>query len=102
MKHISLDERPEKKFVKILMVVFGIMCLFTAGWWALYLVKNPSNENVFWIATLFLLFFGLYQIYAGLGMATRYILIDKNLFTVRQNSLSAPGGFRLRVSIRLR
>ena len=61
--------------------------------WIGCLVKNPANENVFWIATLFLLLFGLYQIYAGLGMAARYILIDNAKITIRQNSLSRPSSF---------
>lgn len=86
MEYISLNERPEKLFVRIMMVIFGLMCLFTAGWWALFLYKNPDNENIFWIATLFLLFFGLYQVYAGLGYATRYIKIEANQLVIRQNA----------------
>lgn len=86
MIFISLAERPEKIFVRILMVIFGLMCLFTSGWWALFLYRNPENERIFWLATIFLLTFGLYQIYAGLGLAARYIKIDGSLLSIRQNA----------------
>ena len=90
MKYISLDERPEKKLVKFFMVIFGILCIFTSGWWALFLVKNPDNEKAFWLATAFLLVFGVYQVYAGLGKAARYILVDEGVLTVKQNAFSTP------------
>lgn len=84
--YLSLDERPEKKAVSILMVVFGILCLFTSGWWAVFLIRVPENENIFWVGTLFLFLFGLYQIYAGLGYAKRYIKLQGKEISIRQNS----------------
>jgi hypothetical protein len=94
MKYISLDERPEKKVVKFFMVVFGVLCIFTAGWWTLFLVKNPENEKVFWLATLFLFAFGIYQVYAGFGKAARYIITDRDLLTIKQNSFLGPVKFK--------
>jgi hypothetical protein len=93
MRKIELDERPEKKVVKALMVVFGIMCLITSGWWAIFLLKSPENQNIFWGATLFMLAFGSYQVYAGLGFAARYIIFDGEDMTIRQNSLLPPKKF---------
>ncbi len=84
--YLSLDERPEKKTVSILMVVFGILCLFTSGWWAVFLIRVPENENIFWVGTIFLFLFGLYQGYAGLGYARRYIKINGKDIIIRQNS----------------
>lgn len=91
--YLSLDEKPEKGFVSILMVVFGFLCLITSGWWAAFLLKSPDAQNSFWLATSFLLLFGLYQIYAGLGFARRYIKIDGGKITVRQNSFLTPRDF---------
>ena len=90
MEYLNLSERPESLFVRILMVVFGILCLFTAGWWALYLIRNTGNEKSFWVATLFLLLFGLYQIYAGLGYSRRYISSDGENLEVKQNAFLRP------------
>lgn len=90
MEEISLDERPEGRLVRSLMILFGVICIFTAGWWALYLVRNPIGINVYWVATLFLLLFGIYQVYAGLGHARRYIAIDGNNIIIRQNPFLKP------------
>ncbi|HUS87246.1 MAG TPA: hypothetical protein VMW76_08400 [Bacteroidales bacterium] len=93
-KHISLDDRPEKRMVRVIMVIFGLLCLFTSGWWSVYLLKLPdNNNNMFWLATLFLFLFGLYQIYSGLGLATRYMIFEEKVFIVRQNSLLTPKKF---------
>jgi len=85
-KYLTLDERPEKGFVSILMVIFGILCLGTSGWWAYFLISSPGQSNIFWAATLFLLIFGAYQVYAGLGYARRYIEIKGAGIRIRQNS----------------
>lgn len=89
-KYFSLDERPEKGFVSTLMVIFGILCLGTSGWWAYFLVSSPDQQNMFWVATIFLFLFGAYQIYAGLGFARRYIKICGSKIRLRQNSFFPP------------
>ncbi|MEE4114723.1 MAG: hypothetical protein V2I37_01065 [Marinilabiliaceae bacterium] len=88
--YLSLDEKPEKKAVSFLMVVFGILCLFFSGWWAVFLLKVPENENSYWVATIFLFLFGLYQVYAGLGYARRYISLHGKDLVIRQNSFLPP------------
>jgi len=94
MEYLNLSERPENLFVRIMMVIFGIMCLFTSGWWALYLLRNPGNEKSFWIATIFLFLFGLYQVYAGLGYARRYIKSEGDKLEVKQNALLRTRTFK--------
>ena len=92
-KYFSLDERPEKGFVSVLMVIFGILCLGTSGWWAYFLFISADKQNIYWVATLFLLLFGAYQIYAGLGYARRYIKIEGTRLSIRQNSFTCPKVF---------
>lgn len=84
---IYLDDRDDKTPVKIFTVIFGILCIFTGGWWTVYLIKFPENNNAFWAASIFLFLFGAYQIYAGLGHARRYIYREKDYIIIRQNSL---------------
>ena len=91
--YLSLDERPEKKAVSILMVIFGFLCLGTSGWWAIFIVNTPEQRGSFWIATLFLFLFGLYQIYAGLGYARRYAKINGKIIILRQNSFFSAKQF---------
>ena len=76
-----------------MMVIFGILCLFTSGWWAVYMLKAPESDNMFWLATIFLFLFGTYQVYAGLGYAKRYISFKDDLCTVRQNSFLPAKSF---------
>jgi len=93
MEYLNLSERPENMFVRTLMVIFGILCLFTAGWWAFYLYSNPGDDNSFWFATLFLFFFGLYQVYAGLGYARRYLRTDGERIEIKQSALPRTNNF---------
>jgi len=93
IKYFSLDERPEKGFVSTLMVVFGILCLGTSGWWAYFLFISQDQQSIFWAATAFLFLFGAYQIYAGLGYARRYIEIKGGKIRIRQNSFFPPRDF---------
>jgi hypothetical protein len=91
---ISLGEREDKLLVRIIIVIFGIMCIFTALWWAVFLIKFPDNEKIFWAGSIFLLLFGIYQVYAGFGFARRYIRIDNTNIIIRQNSLLPPRKIR--------
>ena len=86
-EYIRLDDKPDKKFVSFFLVIFGFLCILTSGWWALFLVRVPEYENIFWPGTIFLLLFGLFQVYSGLGFAKRYLIIEETCLTIRQNSL---------------
>jgi len=88
-KRYSLETKETNKFVRYAQIVFGVICLITAGWWAVYLTKS-DNGGDYWIATLFMLGFGLFQIYSGMGYAARYIEISDNQLIIKQNSISTP------------
>lgn len=84
---IFLGEREDKPLVRVFVVVFGVMCIFTAGWWAVYLIRYPEAESIFWAASIFLLLFGIYQVYSGFGYARCYIKRGNGNIIIRQNSL---------------
>lgn len=84
---IFLGEREDKPFIRILAIVFGVLCIFTAVWWAVFLIRYPDNEKIFWAGSIFLLLFGIYQVYSGLGYARCYISREHGNIIVRQNSL---------------
>ena len=86
MKRYSLESRENSSFVKILQIIFGIACIITAGWWAVYMLKSLESGN-YWIATLFMLFFGAFQIYSGLGYASKYIIIGSDTLTIRKTAV---------------
>lgn len=87
MERYSLDNKETSPVVKVLQILFGVACLLVAGWWAVYMISSEEN-NGYWIATLFMLGFGAFQIYSGLGYAAKYIVIDGNSLTVKKSALS--------------
>ncbi len=84
---ILLGEKEDKPLVKIMVIIFGIMCIITAGWWTVFLIRYPDNENIFWAGSIFLLLFGLYQLLSGLGHTKRFIRRTNGELVIRQNSL---------------
>jgi len=88
-KRYSLETKETNKFVRYAQIVFGVICLITAGWWAVYLTSS-DNGGDYWIATLFMLGFGLFQIYSGLGYAARYVEISDNQIIIKQTSIGTP------------
>lgn len=84
---ILMGEREDKLLVRIIVIIFGILCIFTGGWWAIFLIRYPDNEKIFWAGSIFLLLFGIYQIYAGLGFARRYVTRKNGVIIIRQNGL---------------
>ncbi len=85
-QYISLGERENKLAVRIMIIIFGLLCIFTAGWWTVFLLRYPDNEKIFWAGSIFLLLFGLYQLYSGLGYARRYVKRENSNITIRQSS----------------
>ncbi len=88
---LPLDSRVSNRFVRIVQVVFGIVAALTAAWLAVFMLLSP--EASYWIAVLFLFLFGLFQIYSGLGHATRYIEVDGDTITVKSQIASRPVSF---------
>jgi len=86
MKRYSLESRENSRIMKILQIIFGIACIITAGWWAVFMVKSLESGN-YWIATLFMFFFGAFQIYSGLGYASKYIIIGSDTLTIRKTAI---------------
>lgn len=88
-KRYSLEIKETNKLIRYAQNIFGVVCLITAAWWAVYLTKSDGGGD-YWIATLFLLGFGLFQIYSGLGYAARYVEISDNQLIIKQASIGTP------------
>jgi len=86
-EYIALGEKENKLAVRIIIIIFGLLCIFTAGWWIVFLLRYPDNEKIFWAGSIFLLLFGLFQLYSGLGYARRYVKRENNNISIRQSSL---------------
>lgn len=82
-----LGNNEDNRFVKVVKIIFGIACLAMAGFWINFNFKSLKTDYTLWATILFLLGFGFYMIWAGLGRATRFIVVEKNLIRLKKNSL---------------
>lgn len=85
-KRYSLETKESNRFVKIAQIIFGVVCIITAAWWVVFILKSGDANN-YWVATLFILFFGMFQIFSGLGHATRYVEFSSEELIIKQNSI---------------
>lgn len=86
MKHYPLGNTDDNRFVRIIRIVFGIACIAMAVYWGDFYF-SADGPSAIWISIIFIMAFGLYQIWAGLGKASRYIEFDDVKITIRKNSL---------------
>lgn len=86
MKKYSLESRENSKLVKIMQIVFGIACIITAGWWAVFMLKSLESGN-YWMATIFMFFFGAFQIYSGLGYASKYVIVGSESLKIKKTAI---------------
>jgi hypothetical protein len=84
MKHFSLGTSENNRFVKIIQIVFGIACFAVAIFWLIFNIKSLKADGTLWITVIFLSGFGFYQIWSGLGRATRFIEIGKDKIRLKK------------------
>jgi len=88
--YFPLGNIDDNKTVKILRIIFGVACTGMAIWWINFNLKSAKTDWTLWVTIIFLIGFGLYQIWAGLGKASRYIIVDQHNITVKKDSLFSP------------
>ena len=89
-KYFSLDQSDNNKIVKILQVVFGILCVAIAIFWLIYNIRSIRADGTSWITIIFLLAFGFFQVYSGMGKARRYIEIGQGEIRIRKIVMLPP------------
>ena len=86
-KYFSLSSAENNKLVKIIQIVFGIVCFAIAIFWLIFNIRALKADGTLWITIIFLSGFGFYQIYAGLGYAIRFIEISSGKICIKKNIL---------------
>jgi hypothetical protein len=86
-KFFSLEIRENNKLVRIFQIIFGILCLFIAGFWLIFNISSFKADSTLWITVAFLSGFGAYQILSGLGYASRFIEFGDDWIRLKKNSL---------------
>jgi hypothetical protein len=85
-KYFSLETKENPRAVKIIQIVFGIICIATAIFWVIHNLKSMKSDSTLWITIIFLSSFGVYQVLAGLGKTERYIETGPEKIVLKQNS----------------
>ncbi len=86
-KYFTLGASENSRIVKVIQVVFGLVCIVVAVFWLIFNFKIVRNDITIWITILFLTGFGIYEIMAGFGKATRFIEIDTAEISIKRNPL---------------
>ena len=84
-KYFSLSSNENNRLVKIIQVIFGIVCFAVAIFWLIFNIGSLKADGTLWITILFLSGFGFYQVWSGLGKATRYIKIGTDKIWLKKN-----------------
>lgn len=90
MKHFYLGTFENSKLIKLFRIVFGAVCITVAVFWLIFNIKAIKTDGTLWITIIFLTGFGVYQIWSGLGFATRFIEIGSLEIRLKKNSILAP------------
>lgn len=90
MKQFYLGAGENSRLIKILRILFGVVCIVVAVFWLIFNINSVKSDGMLWITIVFLAGFGFYQIWSGLGLATRFIEIDPENIRLKKNSFFPP------------
>lgn len=89
-RKFSLEVVEKNKITRVSELVFGLLCLAGASWYAVSL-QGPSSPGLSgWLAVLFLALFGIWEILSGAGLVSRYIWIATDQITLRHRAWKPP------------
>ena len=88
--NFPLGNAEDNRFVKGFRISFGIACIAMAAYWLNFNLRSLKTDWSLWVTIFFLLGFGSYQIWAGLGRAIRYIVVNTEMILLKKSSLRPP------------
>lgn len=89
-QYFSLEISENNKLIRVIRIIFGVVCVVVAGFWMNFNINLLKTDRTLWITIIFLTGFGLYQIWAGLGYAVRYIEIGPENVHLKKNAILPP------------
>jgi hypothetical protein len=89
-KYFSLGPVENNLIIKLIRILFGSICIVVAIFWLNYNFRALNTDWTLWITIIFLIAFGFYQIWTGLGRATRFIEIDKEKIRLKKYAVIPP------------
>jgi hypothetical protein len=102
-KYFSLSSVENNRLVKIVQIIFGVVCIFVALFWLIFNIRAMKSDRTLWITILFLSGFGFYQIWAGSGKAARFIEISSDRIRLKRTvflpAVEMSAGFLQKIEI---
>jgi hypothetical protein len=84
-KYYSIELHENTRLGRSLRILLGVVCLAVTVWFMYSIRGTAASVGTAWIATGFLLLFGLWLIGSGLGFTERYIRISDDTIVLRQD-----------------
>lgn len=88
--YYSLEVHESKGLGRSLRILLGIICLGVAAWFMYSIRGTAASVTTAWIATGFLLLFGLWLIGSGLGITQRFVRISDDKIVLRPDFYRPP------------
>jgi putative Mn2+ efflux pump MntP len=86
-KYFLLEVKENTRAIKIIQIIFGIICVATAIFWVIHNLLSLKSDSTLWITIIFLSGFGTYQVFAGFGKTERYVETGPEKIILKQSSL---------------
>jgi len=86
-RYFSLEIRDDNRLTKIFRIILGLLCCIIAIFWVMFNFISVKANGTQWITVIFLIAFGVFQIYAGFGLATKFIELSNNIIRLKKNSI---------------
>jgi hypothetical protein len=86
-KYFPLSSVENNRVIKIVQLAFGIVCIAIAIFWLIFSIRSLKVNGTLWITIIFLSGFGIYQVWAGLGRATRFIEISSDTIRLKKTAV---------------
>lgn len=84
-KYFYLGTSDDNRLIKIIRIVFGVICIGVAVFWIIYNVSYPGNNLTTWATIFFLTCFGFYQILSGTGYTRIFIETEAKSIRLKNN-----------------
>lgn len=89
-KYFSLGTTESNSLIKIIKVLFGVVCFSVALFWIIFNIRSIRTDWTLWITIIFLTGFGFYQIWSGLGKANIFIEFGSDFIRLKKNPVLPP------------
>lgn len=89
-KYFLLSTNENTKLIRIIRVIFGIVCISISIFWLIFNIKSMKSDATLWATLLFLSGFGFYQIGSGMGYTIRFIDIGPEKILLKKNAILPP------------